>query len=119
MLIRGYDVNTCTNLPVQPYSNIHCELFDVLLAVKVRHSRSKALFVTSNANIGEGVKDWQMLVQYINDALNTYQVVTSKDILVQLEFLVLKGKMCSWNSKKRDGYPYKYNSFSFFKTLRS
>ncbi|XP_057307241.1 cilia- and flagella-associated protein 54-like [Hydractinia symbiolongicarpus] len=93
MLIRGYDVNTCTNLPVQPYSNIHCELFDVLLAVKVRHSRSKALFVSSNANLGEGVKDWQMLVQYINDALNTYQVITSKDILVQLEFLVLKGKI--------------------------
>lgn len=91
MLVHGYDIDGSKDFPVQPYTNVHCHLFNVLLCVKARLYRSKALNCVSPLNSSKSVQTWRCLLQDINKALTTYKLITSKDVLVELELLELKG----------------------------
>ena len=65
--------------------------FPELILIKSRYFRAKALKLSESRSMSLAVKEWKHLLTDVDQALLAQEKLTTKDIFVKLELLLMKG----------------------------
>ena len=65
--------------------------FPELILIKSRYFRAKALKLSESRSMPLAVKEWKHLLTDVDQALLAQEKLTTKDIFVKLELLLMKG----------------------------